>query len=102
MIDGPSDATTSVSAGSGPCGITVNPVTNFAYVLNCDGSTVTAIDGTSYNTTSINTGNGPSSIAINTVSNQIYVPNFQDDSVTVINGADIHFNDGASDTGKRS
>jgi YVTN family beta-propeller protein len=87
VIDGATNTTTTVAAGTNPAFVAVNPVTNKAYVANGDG-TVTVIDGmTDMPTATVTAGTGPISVAVNPVTNKIYVANNGSNDVTVIDGA---------------
>ena len=79
--------TTTVSVGSAPFAVAVNPVTNQIYVANDNGNTVTVINGTTNATTTVSAGSAPSAVAVNPITNQIYVTNAASNTVTVINGA---------------
>ena len=45
VIDGATNTTTTVAAGSDPIAVAVNPVTNKIYVANRSSNNVTVIDG---------------------------------------------------------
>jgi YVTN family beta-propeller protein len=93
VIDGATNATTTVPVGTVPGFVAVNPVTNQIYVsnsggpLSVPGNTVTVIDGSTNATTTVPVGTAPYAIAVNTVTNQIYVTNEMSDNVTVIDGS---------------
>src|ERR1035437_8639221 len=107
VIDGATLATNTVSVGSNPYGVAVNPITNKIYVANICGNDVTCssysgkvtvIDGVSLSTTSVSVGANPYVPVVNSVTNQIYVPNacgndhtcaspYVPGTVTVIDGA---------------
>jgi YVTN family beta-propeller protein len=88
VIDGATNATTTVNVGNQPLAVAVNPVTNQIYVANSYSNTVTVIDGATNATTTVNVGNYPDALAVNPVTNQIYVGNGgAPGSVTVIDGA---------------
>jgi YVTN family beta-propeller protein len=88
VIDGASNSTTTVAAGSDDqTSVAVNPVTNKIYVANSAVDTVTVIDGATNTTTSVAVGLQPQAMAVNPVTNKVYVANFEDDTVTVIDGA---------------
>ena len=96
VLDGASNATTTVAAGTGPLAVTVNPQTNKIYVsdFNSTGApgAVTVIDGASNTVTSqIPVGVGPFALAVNPVTNKIYVANSgistSNSTVTVIDGS---------------
>ena len=78
-----------ISVGSHPIDIAVNPITNKIYVCNLRGDTVSVIDG-SDNTidATINVGVGPKGIAVNPITNTIYVTSQEDNTVSVIDGSD--------------
>ena len=59
VIDGATNATTTVAAGT-PYAVAVNPVTNKIYVANTGGSNVTVIDGATNATTTVAVGTLPS------------------------------------------
>jgi DNA-binding beta-propeller fold protein YncE len=84
VIDGATLATNTVSVGSNPYGVAVNPITNKIYVANICGNdvtcssysgTVTVIDGVGLTTTTVSVGANPYVPVVNSVTNKIYVPN---------------------------
>ncbi len=77
---------TTVSVGSNPVALVVNPVTGLVYVA-CRGSNNVAVINGSTVTATVNTGTAPQSVAVNVTTNQIYVANFYSANVTVIDGA---------------
>jgi YVTN family beta-propeller protein len=79
--------TTTVTVGTTPFSVAVNPVTNKIYVANQGSANVTVIDGATNSATTVSTGTGPLSVAVNPVTNKIYVVNFNSNNVTVIDGA---------------
>ena len=79
--------TTTVSVGTSPGAMAVNPVTNKIYVANYGSGTVTVIDGATNTTTTVTVGDRPTAVAVNPVTNKIYVANNGSDNVTVIDGA---------------
>jgi DNA-binding beta-propeller fold protein YncE len=107
VIDGTTLATNTVTVGSNPYGVAVNPITNKIYVANICGNdvtcssssgTVTVIDGVSLTTTTVSVGANPYVPVVNSVTNKIYVPNacgndptcaspYSSGTVTVIDGA---------------
>ena len=87
VIDGATNATSTVPAGDGPTAVAVNPVTNKMYVANHGSGNVTVIDGATNATSTLTAGSSPSAVAVNPVTNKIYVANFGSASVTVIDGA---------------
>src|SRR5207244_4138226 len=78
--------TATLTAGTSPFAVAVNPVTNKIYVANFSGD-VTVIDGASNNTSTVTAGTGPFAVAVNPVTNKIYVANVSSNDVTVIDGA---------------
>jgi YVTN family beta-propeller protein len=80
-------AAATVSVGTHPNGVAVNPVTNKVYTVNQGSNNVTVIDGATNATTSVAVGTGPIVAAVNTLTNTIYVANEGSNNVTVINGA---------------
>jgi YVTN family beta-propeller protein len=78
--------TTTVSAGGGPNGVAVNPVTNKIYVANFNSNNVTVINGATNTTTTVSAGSYPYGVAVNPVTNKIYVGEYYGDNVTVIDG----------------
>src|SRR5713226_5548839 len=80
--------TTTVTVGSGPDAVAVNPVTKKIYVANYGSSNVTVIDAANNNaTTQVTVGTNPGAVAINSVTNKIYVANGLSNNVTVIDGS---------------
>ena len=59
VIDGATNATTTVPAGRSPVRVAVNPVTNKIYVANYGSNNVTVIDGATNATTTVAAGTGP-------------------------------------------
>ncbi len=86
VINGSTNATSTVSVGTYPVAVAVNPVTNNIYVANFASNNVTVINGGTNATTTVAAGAGPNAIAINSVTNKIYVVNEDGGSVTVIDG----------------
>ncbi len=88
VIDGATNAATTVTLGYSPGPIAVNPVTNKIYVgcgNNLTGNNVAVIDGATNATTTVNTGSYVYEIAVNPVTNRIY--GLSGNTVTVIDGA---------------
>ena len=79
--------TTTVTAGTVPFAVAVNPVTNKIYVANNSSNDVTVIDGATNTTSTVTAGTGPTAVAVNPVTNKIYVANLNSNNVTVIDGA---------------
>ncbi|HEY6413203.1 MAG TPA: Ig-like domain repeat protein [Edaphobacter sp.] len=80
VLDGAINATSTVSAGTGPRKAAVNPVTNKIYVTNYgsggSGSTVSVIDGATGLTSTVSVDSGPFDLAVNPVTNKVYVGNY--------------------------
>ena len=75
VIDGATNATTSIPVGTRPEFIAVNPVTNKVYVNNALDATLTEIDGATNAPTTYPIGSwGP--ISINPVTNKVYIVRF--------------------------
>src|ERR1022692_270134 len=89
VIDGATNATTTVPVGSYPDAIAVNSVTNKIYVGNRGSNSVTVIDGATNGADTITVGSNPDAIAVNPVTDMIYVANSGSANVTVINGAAV-------------
>jgi YVTN family beta-propeller protein len=87
VIDGATNSTAKVAAGSNPYAVAVNPVTNMVYVANWTSNNVTVIDGATNTTTTVPAGSTPFDVAVNQLTNKIYVVNDGSGSVTVIDGA---------------
>ena len=87
VIDGATNRTTAVTAGTGPNAMAVNPVTNKIYVNNTNNNRVTVIDGATNDATTVSVGINPYAVAANPVTNKIYVANSGSNNVTVIDGA---------------
>jgi YVTN family beta-propeller protein len=92
VINGATNTTTAIMAGTSPEAIAVNEYTGNIYVTNYLGqyvsNTVTVIDGaTNTITATVAVGIGAVAIAVNRTTNKIYVVNAEDFTVTVIDGA---------------
>jgi YVTN family beta-propeller protein len=87
VIDGATNTTTTVGAGTTPSSVAVNPATNKIYVANTGSSNVTVMDEATNTTTTVGAGTTPSSVALNPMTNKIYVANQNSNNVTVIDGA---------------
>jgi YVTN family beta-propeller protein len=87
VIDGATNGTTTVAAGSTPAEAAVNPVTNKVYVTNYYGANMTVIDGATNGTTTVAAGTYPLAVAVNPVTNKVYVTNSDNSRVTVIDGS---------------
>ncbi len=76
VIDGATDATTTVPAGVAPNTVAVDQVRNKIYVVNLDGNCTTIIDGKTNTSTTIgNIGNGAADLAVDVLTNRFYVMN---------------------------
>ena len=78
--------TTTVTVGSNPFAVAVNPVTNKTYVVNKMSNNLTVIDGATNTTATVNTGTAPVAIAVNPATNKIYVANSGGNTVNVFEG----------------
>ncbi|MFZ0821806.1 MAG: hypothetical protein WAM91_17215, partial [Candidatus Acidiferrales bacterium] len=87
VIDGATNNTTTVAAGTEPYAVAVNPVTNKIYVSKENSDNVTVIEGATNNTTTVAAGTAPQGVSVNPVTNKIYVVNANGSNVTVIDGA---------------
>jgi YVTN family beta-propeller protein len=86
VINGSTNAATTISDSYVPRGIVANPITNKIYVANWNNDAVMVIDGSDNSTSSISVGTNPSGIALNPVTNKIYVANWWGNSLSVIDG----------------
>jgi DNA-binding beta-propeller fold protein YncE len=93
IIDGATDATTTVSVGT-PVAVAVNEATNKIYIatgspVRPGSNGITVIDGATNSTTTITDPDMkfPRALAVNPVTNKIYVANFIGSHVTVVDGA---------------
>jgi len=75
VIDGATNTTATVNAGTFPIAVAVNPVTNTIYVANFNSNNVTVIDGATNTTATVTAGTNPNAVAANPVTNEIYVAN---------------------------
>ncbi len=78
-----------ITVGSGPARVAVNPTTNRIYVTNQFRNTVSVIDGASNAViATIPVGNSPVGVDVNPTTNRIYVANFSlNGGISVIDGA---------------
>jgi YVTN family beta-propeller protein len=89
VINGATNAVTAtVTAGSGPVSVAVNPISNTVYVANEGSSNVTVINGaTNAVTATLATGGSPSAVAVDPVNNKVYLANSGSADITVIDGS---------------
>ena len=85
MIDGATNATSSVAMAFPLWNVAVNETTNRVYALS-PAPVVAVIDGATNAVHVLPVGPSPGSIAINEVTNRIYVTHWPANSVSVING----------------
>jgi YVTN family beta-propeller protein len=78
--------TRTVQVGQGPLNISVNPVTNKAYIANVFGNSVSVLDGATNTVTTVPVGISPWAVAVNPATNKIYSADGVG-TVTVIDGA---------------
>ena len=93
VVDGVTNAVSTVTAGTNPTAVAVNPQTNKIYVANNGSNNVTVVDGATNTPSTVTDPNGiaPVAIAVNPTTNKIYVLNNGNDgvtpgSVTIIDG----------------
>ncbi len=77
---------TTVTTGSRPAALAINPTTSKVYVANQNSNSVTVIDEATYATITVPVGTSPSAVAVNPLTNKIYVANQTSKNVTVIDG----------------
>jgi YVTN family beta-propeller protein len=87
VIDGQTNDTATVAAGTGPNALAVNTADNRVYVANFSSDNVTVINGGDNSTVTIPVGDSPQGLDVNPVTNKIYVANYSSDNITVIDGA---------------
>jgi YVTN family beta-propeller protein len=87
VVDGNTQATTTVNVGASPTALAVNTKTDKIYVANSGSSTVSIIDGASNSVTTVNVGTFPDAVTVDEGTNRIYVLNRDSNSVTVMDGA---------------
>ena len=84
----PNGVTATITVGTNPRGVGVNPSTNTIYVANYGSNSVSVIDGsTNVVTATITVGTDPYGVGVNPSTNTIYVANDGSSSVSVIDGA---------------
>jgi len=86
VMNGATNAVSTVTVGATPKALAINPATNTIYVANQTDGTVSAIDGVTSAVTSVTVGAGPQAIAVNPATNSIYVANTGATTISVING----------------
>lgn len=87
IIDGATNAVTSIAAGVNPVDVAVNPTSNKAYVSNQGNSRVTIVDGITNAAVSVAV-NIPGEIGVNPATNKVYVIHETGPGgMTVIDGA---------------
>ncbi|MHB1962118.1 MAG: Ig-like domain repeat protein, partial [Acidimicrobiales bacterium] len=89
VIDGATNAvSTTVTVGTGPFGVGVDPSTDTIYVANSSSGTVSVIDGaTNTVSTTVTVGTGPFGVGVDPSTDTIYVANESSNTVSVIDGA---------------
>ena len=82
------NVTATLSVGSLPYGVAVNPVTNKIYIASIDAG-VSVIDGATNTVTSLTDPNAiaPWAVGVDTVNNVVYVANHGSNNVSVFQGA---------------
>jgi len=102
VINGVTNVTKAVTAGTNPTTAAVNPVTNKIYVTDTTDNTVTVIDGASDSVTAtVPVGTTPLNVVVNPLTNKIYVANLDSNNVTVIDGATNNVTATVPTTGNR-
>jgi YVTN family beta-propeller protein len=92
--------TQTITVGSAPWGVAVDPDTGMVYVSNYNSDTVSVIkEATSTVTATIPVGPAPEAVAVNPTTDTIYVANFFGESVSVINGSTGTVTDTINDVG---
>jgi YVTN family beta-propeller protein len=86
VVDGATLTTSTVTAGHGTTGMTVNPVANEVYMTNGTDNTVIFINGVTLNTTTLAVGTAPADVEVNPDTYKIYVTNNGDNTLTTIDG----------------
>ena len=86
VVDGVTNSTTTVKAGSNPGALAVDTQTNKIYVANGGSNNLTVIDGTTNSASTVNVGSSPDAVAVDEGTNLIYVLNHDSNNVTVIDG----------------
>src|SRR5262249_58398904 len=86
VIDGVTNATTTIPAGRGVKAIAVNTRTNTIYAANTFENSVMVIDGATNNVTTFSTASFPFDIVVKAVTNTVYI-SLNNSSVLVIDGA---------------
>jgi len=87
IIDGATNAATTLAVGTNPSAVAVNPVTNQIYITNQGSNNVTVMDGTTDANSMVEVTN-PVGVAVNPVTNKIYVVS-GNNTVTVIDGSTL-------------
>src|SRR5579859_6714628 len=87
VIDGATNSTGTVNAGTNPFAVATNPITGQIYVANRMSDNVSVIDGATNAVSTVNAGSFPVAVAVNLASNRIYVANQKSNTVTVIDAA---------------
>ncbi len=79
--------TGTITVGSDPYGVAVNPVTGTIYVTNTGSDSVSVISGrTNTVTATITAGSNPRGVAVNPVTATVYVTYVTGDTVSMISG----------------
>lgn len=88
VIDGKTNTLQgNIIVGSGPFGVSVNPITNRIYVANFGSNTVSVIDGSTDTViTTVTVSTNPVGVGVNPATNRIYITNRGSHNVSVIDG----------------
>ena len=80
--------TSTITVGSAPDSVAINPITNQIFVANGANKTVSVINGADDSVAAtVTMGNNPFAVAVDPTTNQAYVANYGDGTISVINGA---------------
>jgi len=88
IIDGATNALTTIADSDSAAQLAVNPTNNKIYATNSGSNSITVLDGATNSLATVADPNAvsPCVIAINTTTNKIYVANSGSNNVTVIDG----------------
>ena len=87
-LDATAAGATTISVGSSPSALGVDPTTDTIYVANYYSGTVSVIDGaTNTVTATVTVGTWPQGVGVDPTTDTIYVANENSDNVSVIDGA---------------
>jgi YVTN family beta-propeller protein len=87
VIDGATEASSTVALANTGDSVVVNPVTDRVYVASTTGESVSIVDGGPNATSLITVGSAPAAVAVNPVTDIVYVANTASNSVSAIDVA---------------